>query len=207
MTEIKAKAEGTYNPPPPAASLPQMILAAAQEQLALNKMPTHMTQDVMTELLLNAGFKATEENLAMLKMLMDNGLPLTEKNITHMNQALKLTTPRGGKPDPAKALFMVLNNMRLTTANAAQLNALASGQAKITSQIQHLIQAIHQVSDPDLAAQLTRILTVAGEGQSTRQGQAAPQGQIPQQSTAPATTAQNAAPLPPGANPPVAHLP
>ncbi|MCL2187862.1 MAG: flagellar hook-length control protein FliK [Defluviitaleaceae bacterium] len=170
MTEIKHNMpvkEGTYAESPAprtGATLPQMILAAAQEQLAMNKTHSNISQDVMTEILLNAGLKATQENLAMLKMLMDNGLALTEENISKMNHAMKLTAAAGGKPDPAKALFMMQNNIRLTTANAAQLNGLVSGQTQITSQINNILQSIQQIADPALRAELIKVLTTPNPG-------------------------------------------
>jgi hypothetical protein len=106
--------------------------------------------------------------MAMLKMLTDNGFPLTKENILRMNQALKLTAD--GIPNPGKALFMIVNQMKLTTANAAQLEGFVSGEVNITNQLNNLQQAIRQLNDPVLSVQLMRILTGTQETSQTQSG-------------------------------------
>lgn len=148
-----------------AAALPPLLTPGSSSQNP-NAPPPPIDREILTEILLNAGFKATEENLIMLKLLMENGIPLTNDNIQRMNQALKLTA---GSPNAAnantdnhaKALFMIQNDIKLTVANAAQLEGLVSGQVRITDQINNLLQAVRQINDPVLAGQLSRILTQA----------------------------------------------
>ena len=112
--------------------------------------------EILAETLLGYGYKVTEANKEMLRAMLEAGIPLTNENIGRMNQAMKLT----GSSE--KAIFMMQNNMRLTQANAAQLEGFVSGQSKISTQINNLLAAIEQLNDPTLAAQLKQIL--AGKG-------------------------------------------
>jgi len=140
---------------PPAQEIAAMMTAAQAERL--------------TEVLQGYAMKATPENVAMLQLMLENGIPLTKENILHMNHALKLTQ------SPDKAMFMIQNNMRLTQANANQLNGLVSGQTNITSQLLNLLSAIEQLSDSALATQLKQI--IANHGAQQSQGTEAGQGQ------------------------------
>ena len=117
----------------------------------------------ITDLLRSYNMKATEENIAMLKNMVENGIPLTKENIQKMNQAMKLTQ------NAEKALFLMQNNMRLTQANVAQLDGLVSGQFRITNQINHLLAAIDGLADKALVAQLRQILNHVGQGQTGAQ--------------------------------------
>ncbi|MCL2577462.1 MAG: hypothetical protein FWE27_05360 [Defluviitaleaceae bacterium] len=112
--------------------------------------------EILTDTLLSYGYKVTEENKEMLRAMLENGIPLTKEGVGRMNQALKLT----GSLE--KALFMLQNNIRMTQANAAQLEGFVSGQTKITSQINNLLAAVEQLNDPALSTQLKQIL--AGKG-------------------------------------------
>ena len=114
---------------------------------------TFMPAEVLAETLLGYGYKATEENKAMLKLMLENGLPLTKESVARMNQALKLTQT------PQKALFMLQNNIKLTDANANLLEKLVSGQSKITNKLATLTNVIEQVKDPEVKAQLKQILS------------------------------------------------
>jgi len=118
------------------------------------------TVERLTELLRNYGMKVTEENTAMLKLMLENGIPLTEENVKRMNQALKLT----GTFD--KALFMLQNNIKMNSTNATQLDGLVSGKFRITDQLSNLFQAIEQLEDSTLASKLKQILLDGGQ-QST----------------------------------------
>jgi len=117
------------------------------------------TTERLTELLRDYGMKATEENTAMLKMMLEKGIPLTKENVMRMYQAMKLTQSSD------KALFMIQNQMRLTQANALQLDGLVNGQTKITDQIRNLLLAINQLEDTTLSAKLKQILN--GSEQAT----------------------------------------
>lgn len=131
------------------------------------------------------GFKVTEENMAMLALMLDNAIPLTKENVMRMNQALKLTD------SPEKALFLLQNGIRLTQANAEQLDGLTEGRTRITEQLTRLLEAVAELKDPGLRSQLLRILAAVesadaylGTGQSvtsesatgTTQNTATPQG-------------------------------
>jgi len=160
--------------------------AEATTQPAVTPMPP----EVLAEILLGYGYKSTEENKAMLKLMLENGLPLTKESIARMNQALKLTQT------PQKALFMLQNNIKLTDANAELLEKLVNGQAKITDKLTTLANVIEQVKDPNVKAQLQQILAgeatgkAAGESsggaiseQAPAGGEAAKATQTPAQST------------------------
>ncbi|MCL2456544.1 MAG: hypothetical protein FWD19_03230, partial [Defluviitaleaceae bacterium] len=129
---------------------------AAQKQSPAEILPAPVPPappvEILTETLMNYGFKASDENKAMLLLMLENGIPLTKENVLRMNQALKLTS------SSEKALFVLHNNIKLTQANAAQLNELAGGQFKLNKQLSNLISAVEQLSDKDVAAQLRQII-------------------------------------------------
>ncbi|MCL2605083.1 MAG: DUF6240 domain-containing protein [Defluviitaleaceae bacterium] len=216
MIDIKPAADAPYNDPAALkkteAAAPPLPLIPNSELRTPHSPPSSIDREMLIEILLNAGFKSTEENLAMLKLLMDNGIPLTKENILRMNQALKLTavtesTVDGPNPATAahhgKALFMILNNIKLTTANAAQLEGFVSGKLKITGQIDNLLQAVRQINDPALASQITRILAsvsaaetaqpqpTTGTFQTTNHTQAAPRQPVQQPIQQPSVPAQS----------------
>jgi hypothetical protein len=108
----------------------------------------------LTEILQSYGYKANDKNLAMLTRMLENGLPLTKENVARMNQALKLTD------SPDKALFLLLNNIRLTPANAAQLDGLADGRIRISEQLARLMDAIANLPDGPLKETLLKSFSV-----------------------------------------------
>ena len=114
---------------------------------------TATTTERVIEFLKNYNMKTSDENVAMLKHMAENGIPLTKENIQKMNQAIKLTQSQ------EKALFMMQNNIRLTQANVAQLDSLISGKFRITDQLSNLMAAIDGMDDTALASKLKNILT------------------------------------------------
>ncbi|MCL2839824.1 MAG: hypothetical protein FWE05_03540 [Defluviitaleaceae bacterium] len=127
------------------------------ETVALKPDVTPMQTERLTELLRGYAMKATEENINLLKIMLENGIPLTKENILQMNQAMKLA----GSQD--NALFMMENNMRLTQSNAAQLDGFVSGQTKIMEQLSNLMKAIEQLQDKTLVTQLKQMLSNGGD--------------------------------------------
>jgi hypothetical protein len=123
--------------------------------------PAPVPAEILAETLLGYGYKATAENKEMLRAMLKEGIPLTKENIGRMNQAVKLT----GSAE--KALFMLQNNMRMTQANATQLEGFVSGQTKISAQISNLLAAVSELNDPALAGELKKILA----GKEQPQGQ------------------------------------
>jgi len=130
------------------------------------------TVERLTEVLRNYGMKVTEENTAMLKLMLENGIPLTEENVKRMNQAMKLT----GASD--KALFMLQNNIKMNSTNAKQLDELVSGKFRITEQLSKLFQAIEQLEDSSLASKLKQVLHGGQQGKTTGNMEATQQSQI-----------------------------
>jgi hypothetical protein len=139
---------------PEAASAATVTQGSRQNaaQAASAATPVETPAERLNDILRMYGFKASGENRAMLQMLLDNGLPLTKDNITRMNQAVKLTE------SPEQALFLLLNNIRLTQANAGQLRGLVEGQFKITEQLNRLLAAVESIDDPALREQILRLL-------------------------------------------------
>ncbi|MCL1884215.1 MAG: hypothetical protein FWF81_10775 [Defluviitaleaceae bacterium] len=109
--------------------------------------------EILSQTLLGYGYKATEENKAMLKLMLDNGIPLTKENVARFNQAVKLTQ------SPTKALFMLQNNIKMTEKNAAQLEGFVNGQTKITTQLNNIFTTVEQIDDNALKAQIKQILS------------------------------------------------
>ncbi|MCL2358114.1 MAG: hypothetical protein FWC70_13340 [Defluviitaleaceae bacterium] len=144
--------------------------------------------EILTQTLLTYGYKATEENKAMLRLMLENGMPLTESAIRRMNQALKLAQ------SPERALFMLQNGIRMNPANAALLEGFVSGQTKIASQLNALLAAVDSLQDPALAAKLKQILSGQPAGTPTGEasGQATQAGQPPAGSPASGDSAHNA---------------
>lgn len=139
------------------------VAVKPQEAAAANARPAQTPeaavprQEAFSDLLQSYGFKNTEQNKAMLSLMLDNGISLSKENVTRMNQALKLTD------SPEKALFLLTNGIRLNSTNAAQLEGLAAGQNRISEQIANLLKAVSDISDPVLRGQLFRLLgTVQG---------------------------------------------
>ena len=88
MIDIKPAADAPYNDPAALkkteAAAPPLPLIPNSELRTPHSPPSSIDREMLIEILLNAGFKSTEENLAMLKLLMDNGIPLTKENILRM---------------------------------------------------------------------------------------------------------------------------
>jgi len=162
-----------------AAEGPVEKAAKAPEAAAPKPELTPKQVERLAELLRGYAMKVTEENVNLLKIMLENGIPLTKENILHMNHAMKLA----GSSE--NAMFMVQNNVKLTKANATQLNGLVSGQMKITQSLNNLMAAIDQLTDTNLAAQLKQILAASG-GQKTAQGAS----QAAEQTATPAGPAQ-----------------
>ncbi|MCL1842590.1 MAG: flagellar hook-length control protein FliK [Defluviitaleaceae bacterium] len=175
---------------------PQAVHSQAATPQTANPQAVHSqttSVEILADTLLSYGYKVTEANKEMLKLMLENGIPLTKENIQRVNQALKLSQ------SPDKALFLLQNKQRLTQANAAQLENLVSGQAKITNQLSNLLAAVEQLEDPALASQLKQIL--AGNGKSTAQktpgathSAAEPTAQAPVAQPARATPQQGSSP-------------
>jgi Fe2+ or Zn2+ uptake regulation protein len=125
--------------PSPPASVPSEPTVSAQ---------TARLDDVLR----SYGFKVSDENRAILQLMSDNGIPLTHENVAKMNQAMKLTHA------PDKALFLFNNGIRLTQANAAQLEGFAEGSTRITEQISRLLQAVADLPDTATARQVYQAL-------------------------------------------------
>ena len=164
------------------AAVNRQAQAQAQPESSAPALPTAEAvpptpEQVLADTLMGYGFKVTEENKAMLQLMLENGIPLTKENVQRMNQALKLTQSED------KALFILQNNMKLSQANAAHLDALVSGQFKLNKQLGGLLFAVEQLGDKALVGQLRQIFSAfsvgdgvvrgqgQGEGQATVQGQ------------------------------------
>ena len=190
---VKSQTINTSAPPPTTDSNqtapPTQALTTASTPTTIPTMPAA----AISETLLTHGFKNTEENQTMLKQMLENGIPLTKENIQKMNQAMKLTQSSD------KALFMIQNNMKLTQANAQQLEGLVSGQTKITNQLNNLLSAVEQLDNKILSEQLKQVLTGKTTDENVPTGKVThEQPQQPQQTTA--QTAPQAPPPPLPAN-------
>ena len=109
--------------------------------------------DRLAEILHGFGFKASDENIGILRLLYENGHGLTKENFFKINHALKLT----GSID--KALFMYENNIKLSAASLAILDGVVSGKTKITQQLASLSDAINEIKDPALRVKLTEVFS------------------------------------------------
>ncbi|MCL1845558.1 MAG: flagellar hook-length control protein FliK [Defluviitaleaceae bacterium] len=145
--------------------------------------------EILTQTLLTYGYKATEENKSMLRLMLENGMPLTEKNIHRMNQALKLAQ------SPERALFMLQNNIRMTQANAALIEGFASGRTKISGQLSALLSAVDSMPDSALAGKLKQILT-GGTGEAAQTGEQPAQAAQPTAQAPPSPPAPTAPGMP-----------
>jgi hypothetical protein len=115
--------------------------------------PAVSQDERLSEILKSYGFKATEKNLEMLKLMLENSIPLTKESVARMNQALRLTD------SPGKALFLIQNGLRLTQTNASQLDSLVNGQTRITEQIHNLLEAVSKLPDPELREKIWQLLS------------------------------------------------
>lgn len=115
--------------------------------------PPPIVGERLAEMLLSFGLKASAENIAMLRLLYDNGHPLTKDNLLKLNHALKLA----GEPD--KAMFLFENQLKISASNLALLDGIVSGKAKITNMLDNLAQAVKGMrKTPDLMQKLEEIL-------------------------------------------------
>lgn len=178
-----------------AGAVAETLLPAETPAPAPAQVPTETQSalaEILAETLLSYGYKVTKENKAMLRLMLENGIPITKENIGRMNQALKLSG------SSAKAMFLLHNNMRMTQANAAQLEGFVSGQTKITNQISNLLATVEQLNDPALAAQLKQILAGNTSGSAEIAGQTeAAQSVVNVEAAVSQQTQQTAASLPP----------
>ena len=126
---------------------------------------------LFTETLQMYGYKPTPENMQMLTHMLDAGIPLTKENIANMYQAFKATQ------NMEKALFLLQNNIQANPKNAALLNILAEGQAKITNQLASLFEGINQLQDPALKEALTKLLNNLSKPGSLPSGENVPKAQ------------------------------
>ena len=107
---------------------------------------------LLTETLQLNGLKPSAENIQMLMHMLDAGIPLTAKNIAHMNQAFKMTQ------NLEKALFLFQNDIPATSKNTSLLNTLSEGQSQITQQINSLLESISLLKDTALKDMLIKLL-------------------------------------------------
>ena len=103
-----------------------------------------------------AGLRVTPENAALVEALLLHNFPADKETLLTLNRALKLM---GG--DMQKALFFLQNDMQPTTVNAAQLNAFANGEAKLSAQLTVLMNELAAMPEGDVKNELLRLLTNA----------------------------------------------
>ncbi len=108
--------------------------AQTSQAAALSGASAFASHSSLTEALQGAGFKVTEENLQLVKALVENDLPVNKETITKLNQALKLLGP----DEIEKAIFLLKNDLKINSGNAQILNELANGSFKLSEQLKVL---------------------------------------------------------------------
>lgn len=138
--------DGNISQPPENADI-----AKPPEAVVKNDMES-IYSERFAALLHGFGMKASSENIGILRLLYENGIPLTKENMLKMNHAIKLT----GSSE--KALFMFENEMKLTTANSSMLEQITSGGMKISNLLLGLVKSIGDLQNIELREKLTEIL-------------------------------------------------
>ena len=142
QTNVQYVDGANVNPFPPEAPIKQKV----------NLDIPAVYSERFVKILYGFGLKASNENIAILRLMYENGIPLTKENLQKMNHALKLTGSR------EKALFMFENDMKFTAANSAMLNQIVNKSIKITNLLFDLFNSIASLENSGLKEKLTEIL-------------------------------------------------
>ena len=125
--------------------------------------PTPMAQiALLTDTLQLHGYKPTPQNLQLLTSMLDAGIPLTKENIASMNKAFKMTQ------NIEQALFLFKNEIPSTPKNTTVLNDMAQGGAKISHQIDTILESIAKMPDSPIKDKIIKLF----EGFDTTETQA-----------------------------------
>lgn len=117
-----------------------VLPAAVSETLKIGALPTAISvKEMLTGLLQMQGEKPTPQNLLLLNLMLDAGIPLTKENIESAFKAFKITR------DTHQTLFLVQNNIPPTLKNANLLAAFTEGQSKIIERLGNAIEDIKQM--------------------------------------------------------------
>lgn len=110
--------------------------------------------NILADILKLAGFKVTPESMKMLQEMIQNNLPVNKDTLKSFNQAVKLM---GGDFD--KALFLIKNEIPMTSGNAQTLNSLAAHETTVVNELETLAAFVEELSDPVLKNHIAEILT------------------------------------------------
>lgn len=114
----------------------------------------------IAELLKLFGFKPSAENVELLQTLLDKGFPVSKDNLQSLNRSVKLS----GLP-PDRAVFLMQNDMKLSTQNAGQLKGYINREIRLLGQLSGLMEQIDAM--PDEAQKNTLLRLLAGMGNET----------------------------------------
>ena len=112
--------------------------------ISLEPMPVELPPRaaLMSDALMQAGFVATDENLKLVSLLLGGGFAINGDTLKQLNQAVRLFNG-----DEEKAVFL-MRNSSVTPENAAVLDGLMTGGAKVSIMIENIIDGILRINDP-----------------------------------------------------------
>lgn len=133
--------------------LPESVLLNLQNGNHISAGSETKGVSIFSDILQLIGFKATPENIKMVRALLLNGFPASKENITGLNQAMRLMVN-----DIEKAMFFLKNNITVSLKNSNTIKSYINNEIQLGNQIQDLAESISNIDDIDLKNILTERL-------------------------------------------------
>lgn len=114
-----------------------------------------MQSKVLADALAGLNIKVNDENMNILKMLLDNSFPATGDNFRMLNQAIKVV----GNDNPESALFFLKNEITPSFKGAEALESYINGETKIASQLMELTENILSLENIDILEKAVSVLS------------------------------------------------
>lgn len=135
----------------------------------ISESKNELQKDLIIDTLKYFGFKASEENLNIVNILLKNQMPLNKEIFLKLNQALKLM----GKENTKEALFLLENNLKLNLKTKDDLNNYINQNIKISEQINNfssdVIDLISNTNNQNIKSQFENILNYKFENINTKE--------------------------------------
>jgi len=115
--------------------------------------PEQQQQNLLLNLLSSANIAVTDESLAVLKALMQSGLPIDKNTIQTLLQQLKANP----QTDLKSLIFMLKEDIAITPENIKNVHLAANHENSLKNQIDELSWKIAAIDEPEIQNKLLEI--------------------------------------------------
>lgn len=110
--------------------------------------------ETMAEALKAADIKVTEENLKLVKLLIDNHMPVNKEMLTMLHRGVTID----GFENVDKSLLLLNNNINVSISNLEKLQSFAQNPTKISDDIRNIVEGVLSLGDSEVKENLLKIL-------------------------------------------------